>query len=379
MGETRLRWYDTFIYFVGVLVAVADPVTDVWTCVVFYRSGYFTWFGVGITFVVLPILLYPVVNYFTNCHQTLTFRENLKQFLYKLNPFAPAISRLLVFIVCCKHFKQMWSEGSIETIKSFPRRGDRKEKLVQVVIFGMTEATAESAPQFLIQLYAMTVQQEVETIQIISLAVSFLSLVWTVTKYEFHVYNCDDELPELDLKDRVIIFVCHFSLLGTRMLSVAFFTIIYKWWVLAVMVGHCLPTLVFASVGSHCAQVASLEKLLLFAGISWLSWFDFSFEEFTRKTRWVLQWLPYLMHIIENIFMVLAFYFKNETNLWYTLPVTIGICIVSPLSSSCKLFYSRVVLKKKLKQQRIQVELNFQRKETQERENSKTSVVSIGL
>ena len=42
---------------------------------------------------------------------------------------------------------------------------------------GMAEAALESAPQFIIQLYAMTVQQESVTIvQMVSLPVSFFSL-----------------------------------------------------------------------------------------------------------------------------------------------------------------------------------------------------------
>ena len=44
------------------------------------------------------------------------------------------------------------------------------------------EGTLESAPQFIIQLYAMVVQQESVTIvQMVSLPVSFLSLAWAST------------------------------------------------------------------------------------------------------------------------------------------------------------------------------------------------------
>ena len=47
---------------------------------------------------------------------------------------------------------------------------------------GMFEAVLESAPQFIIQLQATIFQQEqLSTIQIVSLSVSSLSLAWTVT------------------------------------------------------------------------------------------------------------------------------------------------------------------------------------------------------
>ena len=367
----KLQWYDTFIYLVGVIVAIADPITDIWTSVVFYRSGHTNWSAVGITFVILPSLIYPVVNYFNKRYQQLTMTrgEIVKQLVYSFHPFAPALSRLLVFISCCKNFKQMWRYSGIETIKSFPRRGDRREKLGNVIAFGMTEATLEAAPQFLIQLYAMTVQQEkIEVIQMISLPVSFLSLVWTVTKFEFNVYNNDDELPELSWKDKVIIFVCHFLLLSSRMLSVAFFTIAYKWWILAVMLFHCLAVLLISLAGGHCCQVVDFQVVLMFVGISWLSWIDFSLQDFTRKTRWVLQWLPYLMHTVENTCMILAFYFASEATTWYVLAATVLVCVLSPCGSAWKLFYSRVILKRKLKRQKIKEEHEFQRREIQERE-----------
>ena len=94
------------------------------------------------------------------------------------------------------------------------------ELLVLSSFAGMAEAALESAPQFIFQLYAMTVQQESVTIvQMVSLPVSFFSLAWaSVVTDGFHHGNgrC--------IKDKVLLFVTHLFILSSRLFAVALFT-----------------------------------------------------------------------------------------------------------------------------------------------------------
>ena len=50
----ELKWYSTFIFFVGAILSVADPITDILSLVEFYRAGHKTWFGVELAFALLP-------------------------------------------------------------------------------------------------------------------------------------------------------------------------------------------------------------------------------------------------------------------------------------------------------------------------------------
>lgn len=91
----------------------------------------------------------------------------------------------------------------------------------------LVEAVLESAPQFVIQLYALSVQQEqVEIIQMISLPVSFLSLAWAFT-----AFDSDDLgiLGRCNVKQNVVLFVTYLFVLSSRLFAVTFFTITFKW------------------------------------------------------------------------------------------------------------------------------------------------------
>ena len=50
-----------FVYFVGAILSFSDPITDILTLVEFYRADHKTWFGVGLTFVLLPCLAFLVL------------------------------------------------------------------------------------------------------------------------------------------------------------------------------------------------------------------------------------------------------------------------------------------------------------------------------
>ena len=54
MAEKELKWYSIFVVLFGTILSIADPVTDILTLVEFYRADHKTWFGVGLTFIILP-------------------------------------------------------------------------------------------------------------------------------------------------------------------------------------------------------------------------------------------------------------------------------------------------------------------------------------
>ncbi|CAH3147363.1 unnamed protein product, partial [Pocillopora meandrina] len=100
------------------------------TLVGFYRADHKTWFGVGLTFVLLE-----------------------------------------AFLFCLKK----WCSGDEIDIEA-------EEVLDHIDFAVLFEAVLESAPQFIMQLYAISVQEEpAAIIQIISLPISFLTLAWAFT------------------------------------------------------------------------------------------------------------------------------------------------------------------------------------------------------
>ena len=258
--------------------------------------------------------------------------------IFGCHPFFPAFVKLRTLFV---YLKNLWRGNTIEPIDMNENPITVDELLFLSSFAGMAEAALESAPQFIIQLYAMTVQQESVTIvQMVSMPVSFFSLAWaSVVTDGFHHGNgrC--------IKDKVLLFVTHLFILSSRLFAVALFTVSYKWWVTGVLIFHCTVIII-------CDVILICGKELLVFVVFFLAFFNFCFcwlrddgsvLYFVDKTirrekdlrRMLL--LSNVMFVIENITMILLFYFSHFPHSWYSLPVTICVCVFAVLGAAMRL------------------------------------------
>ena len=208
----------------------------------------------------------------------------------------------------------------------------------------MTEAALESAPQFIIQLYAMAVQQESVTIvQIISLPVSFLSLAWASTVVD-DLIHVDEVHLIFSVKDRVLLFVTYLLILSSRLFAVALFTVSYKWWVISVLIFHCTVLMIWDTVSACKQRIFNCRSLLTSVFFSFFHWLrdDLALTGFDGKngrTKHIrrMQWISNVLFVIENIIMILLFYFSHFPHTWYSLPVTICVCLFAVLGAAMRL------------------------------------------
>ena len=325
-------------------------------CWFFYSSGQVVNFALAVSFVILPSCLYLPVNFITNRYERmgLAFQQTIKLVLYSFNPFKPALSQMVVVFECLVSFNKMWYEGGGGAARGLTREEVRvrKEKLANVITFGMVETTAEAAPQLIIQIYTMVLDYEnIVAIQIVSVVFSFINLTWAIINYQFHVYDNDKLLANMTPRDRLTIGVCHTFLLVSHVVVLALFTSTQGLWIIAIVGSHGIAAGIFFQI---FRQIGNPEVIILFGAMSWLTWFDFSsFDDNGRKVQWVIVWIPYLWNASENIALILLFYFSSETKSLFLLFATISICFVTIASLVLKQFYSRVVLRKKLRKQRV--------------------------
>lgn len=169
MEVKDLKWYSPFLFLFGAILSFADPITDILTLIEFYRTDNKIWFGVGLAFVILPCLLFSVLY----CVVTIDMEVEsgalccTKGIFCGFHPFSAAVARIEGFIFCVKKW---WRGDEIDS--------DSIEKanvvLTHIRLAVLFEAVFESLPQFVIQLYVISVQEERVTIIHISLPVSFL-------------------------------------------------------------------------------------------------------------------------------------------------------------------------------------------------------------
>ena len=267
-------------------------------------------------------------------------RCTLQVFLYGLNPFSAAFARLRCFIFCLKNFRRLREDKKSEFDEDTDHLLDHSEAAVIV------EAFLESTPQFTIQLYVMTVQQEpVKVIQMISLPVSLLSLAWASTNVDGWFHSLTDVQ---ETKHKLLVFVTHIFLLSSRLSAIGFFIVSYKWWIISVLMIHSslivtADTVWFCRRGDcDAGTVVAFSALFFF--VHWLR-DDVSTRRYlseilteTMKQLRRTQLFSNALFVVKNIAMILVVYMFSEfSNTWYSLQVTICVCLFSVLASVVRL------------------------------------------
>ena len=345
MAENELKWYRILEVLFGTILSIADPITDVLTLVEFYRTDHKTWFGVGLTFIILPSLFFLCINYLLNedswnAYAECTVWKCTDVLVLGCNPLLPAWLKLRTLYCYLKKLLKLRQSNDTDEIDK------DLDELLSVSKFGvLSEAALEAAPQFIIQLYAMVVQQQSVTIaQMVSLPVSFLSIAWaSIVADEF--LHSDQGFLNFSVKYRVLHFVTHFFILSSRLFAVALFTVSYKWWVTSVLIFHCTVMTICDRVWlpSDPSSDRGFESVLLFC-YHWLR-DDLSLPSALDRYKLSrMQFISHVLFVIENITMILLFYFSHFPHTWYSLPVTICVCLFAVLVAVMRLthfFYFR--------------------------------------
>ena len=318
----------------GTILSTADPITDILTLREFYRAGHKTWFGVGVTSIIFPTLFFLFGNFNIE-----TDRDRGQWTAWKCTR---------VLVLGCNPLLPAWLK--LRTLISYLTGEDMDIKLRKGCKFAvLAEAALESAPQFIIQLYAMAVQQQsVTIIQMISLPVSFLSMAWASIVADEFLHSDEGDL-NFSVKDRVLHYVTHLFILSSRLFAVALFTVSFKWWVTSVLIFHCTVMALCDTTIWLCSQRGySCKKVYVFVSVlvfcfHWLR-DDLSMivgndetENSQIKHFRRMQLVSNVLFVIENIIMILLFYFSHFPHTWYSLPVTICVCLFSVLGAVMRL------------------------------------------
>ena len=170
-------------------------------------------------------------------------------------------------------------------------------------------------------------QQSVSIIQMVSLPVSFLSLAWASTVFEVFLHCDEGGLNFGSVKDRVLLFVTYLFILSSQLFAVALFTVSYKWWVTSVLILHCTVITICERVNSVNSKANRFESVM----VSCLYWLR---DDLSSIAPFLVS---NLLFVIENITLILLFYFSHFPHTWYSLPVTICVCLFAVLGAVMRL------------------------------------------
>ena len=348
MEVKDLTWYSPFVFSAGAILSFVDPITDILTLVEFYRADHKIWFGVGLTFVLLPCLAFPVVFYLSRTSRSHPSPSNwARTALCALHPFSAAFARLEAFLLSLKKWRY---EDEIDLYF----KDKAKDLLSYIDLVVLFEAVLECAPQFIIQLYAISVQEEpAAIIQIISLPISFLTLAWAFTatdRRSLAMRKIISRSGDLNVKHQLALYVTHLLLLSSRLFAICYFTVSYKWWVIAVLMFHSCVVLMAKFIQNRDkleCYACCVFSTIFFMGIHCLR--D-DFVEFSSKVAIIgptlIVFLSHILFVSENLFMILMFFLSHHSNAWYSLPVTVCVSVFSVLGSTMRICLLRWLSKK---------------------------------
>ena len=192
-------------------------------------------------------------------------------------------------------------------------------------------------------------QQSVKIVQMVSLPVSFLSMAWASIVADKFLHSDEGDL-NFSVKDRVLHYVTHLLILSSRLFAVALFTVSFKWWVTSVLIFHCTvmaicdTTIWLCSQRSFSCRTIYVFVLVLFFCFHWLRdnlsmiITDKDTEKKSKRKHFRrIQLVSNVLFVIENITMILLFYFSHFPHTWYSLPVTICVCLFAVLGAVIRL------------------------------------------
>ena len=319
----QLKWYRILEVLFGTMLSIADPITDILTLREFYRAGHKTWFGVGVTSIIFPTLFFLYGNFNIETYRgQWTACKCTHVLILWCNPLLPAWLKLRTLIFYLKKLLTLWQSNNTDQTGEDVDHYSELRKACKFAV--LAEAALESAPQFIIQLYAMAVeQQSVTIVQMISLPVSFLSLAWASIVADEFLHSDKGDL-NFRVKDRVLHFVTHLFILSSRLFAVALFTVGFKWWVTSVLIFHrtvmaiCDTTIWLCSQRSFSCKKIYVFVSVLFFCFHWLRG-DLSMiitdkdteKKSKRKHFRRIQLVFNVLFVIENITMILLFLFQS--------------------------------------------------------------------
>lgn len=328
-----------FELLVGVILSFADPITDILTLVEYYRAEHFKWFRAGLAFVVLPCLCYIAVYWYWFTTEYDNFRW-VKTLLSTCHPFVPASMKLKEFFACLK--KKWMKRVDAMNSERNAEFGDDAPIQFEILVYVYLESLLESAPQFVIQLYVINVQEEAATvIQIISIPVSFLSVAWAFAAVDdalLRMNNNDRNGDTLKANYKSAFLVTQVLLLSSRLVAICYFAVRFQWWVMVALFYHtyllAIGETIWHYITSSTSEISKPFVFFFWAGV-FNSLRDDGVIQSTGESRKYMrrrQLICNVLFISENFVMILLYYFSQPNN-WYSLRLTVVVSVLGVLGA----------------------------------------------
>ena len=340
----RLGKYELLKYSFGSLLSCTDVATDILTAIIYYQQQHFVWFGFCLLFALLPSFLLTLAYLLQSCRQE-TSCTLMKRLLFFANPCGSGILKVKLLIICLRNYDEISSLEGLLVDDELLRQDYRAEKVYHYV-----EGLLENMPQIILQIYVTIIQDErISALQIFSISVTFLNLVWVLTLFEHSTF-----VKEATIGHFFAIILYNACLIAARGLSIVAFLVAFKWVTSAVLAFHGFVCITIYLYRNHKyfteKEVWWIAFLLMPCYI--FVYLGFKVKELNSRLfdiklgrSIISSFLFYICFIAENVLMVSLFFTWSKTsnrrwNQWISSVITVSVIVLSLIGTVIHLFFT---------------------------------------
>lgn len=341
----RLGQYELLKYSFGAFLTCSDVATDILTATTYYRQRQFIWFGFCLAFAVLPSFLLTLAYLLQRCKQESKI-VLVGKFIFFANPCGSGFLKMKLLLVCLRNYDEVRSVRGWLVDDEKLRQDYRAEKVYHYV-----EGLLENMPQIILQIYVTVIQeQKIYPIQIFSICVTFINLVWVMTLFEYCSF-----VKEATVTHFLAMIFYNVCLIAARGMSIVAFLVAFKWFTSAVLAFHeliCITIYVYRNHKYFSEKEVWWIALLLMPCYVFV-YLGFKVMDLNAKLfdiklgRSVISsTLFYSCFTGENVVMILLFYSWSKTNSdsrwnpWIFKVITTSVIVLSVVGTVIQIFFT---------------------------------------
>ncbi|XP_035668056.1 XK-related protein 4-like [Branchiostoma floridae] len=307
--EEEFTYIDALFVFVGIVTFLADIVSDVVLAVRnYFLEGYYGWFAMTITFVLLP----SIVLQLCSIRWYLQDRSKVPE-----SERAGVLSCLWRGLLHFLQLGTMWRCVQA-LIYGFRSRRDHQKwyrkwlaEWTDVCLLRMFEAFLESAPQLVLQLYIMQVKGQSDPITVLAVGTSLASLSVALVSYHKSLREALPDADRITYTGVVLWVLWRLCTVTARVVAISLFASQFHWYTFAILGGHFIIMFVWRS----CQDIRFYENRveqtgfnIVIAFVNIFSWLSMVQESRSRYRATAFYALVY----VENATMAGLWYWKMQ-------------------------------------------------------------------
>ncbi|XP_067119472.1 XK-related protein 4-like [Centruroides vittatus] len=339
---------------------IADFGTDLVICYFFYKGGHLWWLGLTAGVAALSAITVNIISlrwYMHDEKERATCPETARRphfsatgwmfrILFHFIFLGPVIRYLDLLIYGIRSRRNGRSRSDPRDWHSrLPARIEQPDDvdyyLLMVhedrdtALLSLLQSFMESAPQLVLQLYFLAQtdiperHQLTEYLQLASVATSLFELAWALASYHRAIRRSSPDKRNMSRTGTALQFLWRYCTIGSRVVALALFASEYKYWLIPLCIGHwgVMSVWVMHQQTRFCdtdtGEPRPCHEYLfnMVIGAIYLFCFLNVKEEPTRRKYAAF----YVIVFLEDASMIVLWYLKCDTHLWYRYPALGGV------------------------------------------------------